>query len=101
MKIDYVVCQRLDGVVSIWIVGLTGTAKVERDAIEVLGELRHLEGVTGVIGGKEGNEDHGLAGTLPVVVHSEFRFNLRHVFPRRVSWQDRGSFWTGILCHRK
>jgi hypothetical protein len=45
----------------------------------VLGVLRHLEGVTGVICGQVGNENEGLSGSLLLIVHGEVvGFDLGH-----------------------
>src|SRR6266545_3066217 len=55
------------------------SAEVDGEAGEVLGVLRHLEGVTSVIGGQVGNEDQRFSGSLLVIVHGDvIGFDFRH-----------------------
>src|SRR6266542_1776913 len=53
---------------SVWLAGLAGAAKVDRDAGVVLGVVGHLEGVAGLVDGEVGDEHHWFPGALLLVV---------------------------------
>ena len=73
-----IVSESFGGIRDIGVVRVTGPAKVERDASEVLGKLRHLEGITAMIGSEVGNENDGIARALLLIIHGEVGFDLRH-----------------------
>src|ERR1041384_5455305 len=75
----HIVSESLGGIVGFRFVGFTGSPQVEREAGEVLGILGHLEGVTGVIGGKIRNENKRFSGSLLVIIYCDVvGFDLRH-----------------------
>ena len=56
-----VVGEQFGRIFSVRLVGLARSAGIKRNAGEVLGIFGDLEGVTGIVGGKIGNEDKRLA----------------------------------------
>ena len=76
----HVVGEQLHRIGAVRLVGLTRSARVERDAGEVLGIVRDLKGVAGVVGGKIGNENERLACSLSLVIDRDaVRVHFRHV----------------------
>src|SRR6266567_1863360 len=74
-----IVREKLGGIDAFWFVRFTCPSEVERDAGKVLGVLRHLEGVTCVIGGQVRNENERLTDSLLVIVQRDVvGFDLRH-----------------------
>src|ERR1700680_1933561 len=78
-KSGNIVGEKLGGIDAFGFVCFASPSEVERDAGKMLGVLRHLEGVAGIISGQKRNENEGLSGSLLVIVHRDVvGFDLRH-----------------------
>ena len=78
-----IVSKNLGGIDAFGLVRFTCPSKIERNAGKVLlGVLRHLEGIAGMIGGQVWNENEWLTSSLLVVIHRDvIGFDLRHGSP--------------------
>src|ERR1700722_11243669 len=66
-----VVGEQFGRISSVWLVGLAGSARIQRNAGEMLGVVGDLEGVTGIVGGKVRDEHKRLARPLGLVVDGD------------------------------
>src|SRR5215469_6801497 len=77
------VCGRGDAGPRRRVFAFAGSAKIDRDAGEMLELLRHLKRVTSVIGGEIGDQDVGLTCALLFIIEGEIvDFDLGHQFLR-------------------
>ena len=77
----HVVGEQLHRIGALWFVGLARSARVERDAGELLGVIGDLKGVAGMVGGKIGDEHERLACPLLLVIDRDaVRFDFRRVY---------------------
>ena len=74
-----VIGEKFSGIGAFRFIGFASPPQVQRNAVRVLGIFFHLEGVTGVIGAQEGNENERLIASLLVIVHRDVVcLDLRH-----------------------
>src|SRR5215470_15985440 len=74
-----IIGEKLGRVGAFGFVAFTRAPQIQRNAGEVAGILSNLKGVTGMIGGKEGNQDERVARSLLLVVYGDVvRFDLGH-----------------------
>src|SRR4051794_33961354 len=74
-----IVREQFGGIDSFGFICFTTASEVERYAGKVLGVLRYLEGVAGVISSQKRKKNEGLSSSLLVIVQGDVvGFDLRH-----------------------